>query len=206
MIAIIDYRMGNPGSIQNMLTKIGVESSITSDVTEIKRAEKLILPGVGAFDTAMSNLDRLGLIPILCEKALVSRTPILGICLGMQLFTRCSEEGQRSGLGWIDAETVRFRFDESAMSLRLPHMGWNHVDVVRPGSLFNDMVEDARFYFVHTYHVRCRNEKNVLATATYGNEFHCAIAQDNIMGTQFHPEKSHRYGLKLLRNFVEAEA
>jgi glutamine amidotransferase len=206
MIAIIDYNMGNPGSIQNMLSRIGTESEITSDLESIQRADRLILPGVGAFDTAMQNLQQLGLVPVLNEMVLRRCTPILGICLGMQLFSRCSEEGVLQGFGWIDAETLRFSFDEPHKDLRLPHMGWNSVSVTRPSPLFDGLEDDARFYFVHSYHVCCRDAANVLATATYGMDFHCAVARGNIMGTQFHPEKSHKYGLTLLRNFVEASA
>jgi len=203
MIAIIDYGMGNLGSIHNMLSRIGSASVITSDKGDIESADKVILPGVGAFDNAMINLDRLNLIPTLKAKVIDKKTPILGICLGMQLFSRNSEEGRLPGLGWIDAQTVRFRFDADHANLKIPHMGWNTIEVKRRGSILDGMYEVSRFYFVHSYHVRCNDESNVLATTTYGITFHSAITKDNIIGTQFHPEKSHKFGLKLLRNFVE---
>ena len=203
VIAIIDYGMGNVGSIRNMLLRIGASSCITSDPTEIRRADKLILPGVGAFDNAMSSLQRLDLVPLLKERVLGAKTPILGICLGMQLLSQRSEEGQLEGLGWIEAETVRFRFPPEDAGLRLPHMGWNAISVRRPSPILDDLHDDSRFYFVHTYHVRCRDEASVLATTTYGIEFHSAVINGNIMGTQFHPEKSHKFGLRILSNFVK---
>ena len=205
MIAIIDYGMSNLGSIRNMLEKIGAPSEITSSAAVIERATKLILPGVGSFGRAMQNLGSLGLIPVLNRRVLDEGVPILGICLGMQLLSRRSEEGAASGLGWIEADTVRFRFDgPSDASLKIPHMGWNTIALAQPHPLFEGLAEASRFYFVHSYHVRCQNPQNVLATARYGLDFHAAVVQRNIAGTQFHPEKSHRFGLRLLRNFAEA--
>jgi glutamine amidotransferase len=203
MIAIVDYGMGNPGSIHNMLSKIGADSIITSDSKTIREADKLILPGVGAFDTAMTNLNRMGVISVLNEMVLQKEKPILGICLGMQLMSKCSEEGTLPGLGWLDAETILFRFNSNSCPLKIPHMGWNTVNVQQGSALFKDMYEDTRFYFVHSYHVRCGNPANVLATTRYGFEFHSAVLQGNIVGTQFHPEKSHKYGMKVLRNFAD---
>ena len=196
--------MGNLGSIRNMLLKIGAESTITSDIETIESADKLILPGVGAFDNAMHNLKELGLIPTLNRQVSEKKTPILGICLGVQLFAKTSEEGTLPGLGWIDAHTVRFRFDADQAHLKLPHMGWNTVSIRQEHPIVKAMSEDARFYFVHTYHVRCSDESNVLTTTSYGITFHSAVVRDNIVGTQFHPEKSHKFGLRLLQNFVEA--
>lgn len=204
MIAIVDYGMGNLGSIHNMLNKIGVPSMITSDAKIIEAADKLILPGVGAFDNAMVNLGNLGIIPLLNELVLQKKRLILGICLGMQLLSRRSEEGQLPGLGWIDAETIRFRFDAQNASLKIPHMGWNRIEIKRANVLFENMYDEPRFYFVHSYYVRCDNELNVLAITTYGITFHSVIMKENILGTQFHPEKSHKYGLKLLKNFSAA--
>lgn len=201
MIAIIDYGMGNLGSIKNMLSRIGVESVITSDPKVIAEADRLILPGVGAFDHAMANLDRLGLIPLLNERVLDQKVPLLGICLGMQLLTRGSEEGSLRGLGWIEAETVRFRFPEDS-GLRVPHMGWNTFDVKQRGTILDDLPGESRFYFVHSYYVRCTDGKSELATTTYGHSFASAVVRDNILGMQFHPEKSHRYGLRLLSSFA----
>ena len=206
MIAIVDYGMGNLGSIHNMLNRLGAPSVITSDPCKIVSADKLILPGVGAFDQAMESLDRSGLLPVLNESVLDRKVPILGICLGMQLFSLRSEEGRLAGLGWIDAETVRFAFDRESVGLKVPHMGWNTIEVRLPGPLLDDRFEDSRFYFVHSYHVRCADEANVLATSRYGISFHAAVTKGNIIGTQFHPEKSHKFGLRLLKNFAELSA
>jgi len=205
MIAIVDYNMGNVGSIRNMLRKIGAESVITSDVDRISRASKLILPGVGAFDNGMTHMQQMGLMDVLGEMVLERKIPVLGICLGMQLITRRSEEGELPGLGWIQADTVRFEFDHQAESTKIPHMGWN---IARPrhcDTLFNGLgdTDDTAFYFVHSYHVVCDDEADVLARATHSYEFTCAIEKGNILATQFHPEKSHRYGMQLLKNFVE---
>ncbi len=173
-----------------------------------KMQKKLILPGVGAFDYGMNNIHDYGLFDILNEKALVEKVPILGICLGMQLLSNGSEEGsEKGGFGWIDSDTIKFQFPDNDKTYRLPHMGWNYVDVKNYSNIFKDMRYDdkgPKFYFVHTYHVRCNDSSNVLSTTYYGRDFHSAIYKDNIMGgTQFHPEKSHKYGMQLLRNFVE---
>ena len=206
MIVIIDYGMGNLGSIHNMLNRIGAPSEITSDPRKIGLADKLILPGVGAFDRAVQSLNRLDLLPVLNERVLDRKVPILGICLGMQLLSLRSEEGELPGLGWIDAETVRFAFEGENAALKIPHMGWNTIEVRRSSPILDDRHEDSRFYFVHSYHVRCADEANVLATTRYGIEFHAAVIRGNIMGTQFHPEKSHKFGLKLLKNFTDIPA
>lgn len=203
MIVIIDYNMGNLGSIFNMLKKIGVSTKVSSNIDVIQAASNLILPGVGAFDNGMSNLKETGLIPVLNEKVLIRKTPILGICLGMQLLTRSSEEGRLPGLGWIDGCTTRFRFGSEQSGLKIPHMGWNTV-TFKKNSIFSQGFEgDPRFYFVHSYHVTCNREEDVAGKTFYGYEFHSAIQKDNIYGVQFHPEKSHHFGMNLLRNFVE---
>lgn len=202
MIAVVDYGMGNLGSILNMLKKVGAQATVTSDKAVIENADKLILPGVGAFDTGMKNLNRLGLVPILHRKVVDEKTPVLGICLGMQLLTKGSEEGDCQGLGWIDAETLKFRFDKNESTLKVPHMGWNSVNIRRQSGIFEDMHEDPRFYFVHSYYVRCSEESDILATTYYGGEFTSSVTRRNITGTQFHPEKSHKFGMKLFKNFV----
>jgi glutamine amidotransferase len=194
--------MGNTGSIVNMIKKAGDEVILSSDIKEIEKAEKLILPGVGAFDAGMQNLARLGFIDIIRRKANEKKTPVLGICLGMQLLTEKSEEGVLSGLGLIEASTVRFKFDINS-NLRIPHMGWNSVTAKKESRLFHDMYPDPMFYFVHSYHVVCSNVQDVLSTTNYGYDFVSSMQKENIFGTQFHPEKSHKYGLKLMRNFVE---
>jgi glutamine amidotransferase len=204
LIVVIDYvSAGNPNSIQNMLKHIGVDTVITNKTDDIEKADKLILPGIGAFDGGMKKLHDSGLISLLSYKVIEEKTPILGICLGMQLFTRKSEEGSAPGLGWIDAETVRFNFGEMAGErYRIPHMGWNSVTLVQNNPLHQNMVEP-RFYFAHSYHVSDINQKSILTTTLYGYEFVSSFAQENIMGVQFHPEKSHKFGMKLLENFVE---
>jgi len=203
MIVIIDYKMGNIGSVLNMLKRIGAEAVISSDPREIEGADKLILPGVGAFDTGMKHLAESNLTNLLNEKVLERKTPTLGICLGMQLLTKRSEEGVLPGLGWIDGETVRFRFDADQSNLKIPHMGWNTVKIKTTDSLFKDLEDEARFYFVHSYRVVCHSDEDVLAVTHHGDDFVSAVQHENIMGTQFHPEKSHKFGMTLLRNFAE---
>lgn len=203
MIVVIDYGMGNLGSIANMLKKVGTKAIISSDIATIEQADKLILPGVGAFDSAMQRLNGLGLVPILERKVLQDQVPIMGLCLGLQLFTRRSEEGRLPGLGWIDAETVKFRFDPHESGLKIPHMGWNTVEIQHPSPVWEAMYEDARFYFVHSYHVICQDDEDIAATTNYGYEFTSAINRGSISGMQFHPEKSHKFGMRLFKNFVE---
>ncbi len=202
MIAIIDYGMGNLGAIHNMFKKIGVESVITSGVSEISKAGKLVLPGVGAFDEGMKNLEKHGLTALLEKKVLEEKTPILGICLGAQLFTKSSEEGELGlpGLGWIDAKTVKFDFDASS-GLKIPHMGWNAVKPVREDVLFHAMDPEMRFYFVHSYYLSCHQKEDILGESFYGFNFASAVRRGNIAGVQFHPEKSHKFGMQLFKNF-----
>jgi glutamine amidotransferase len=201
MIIVIDYGMGNLGSVQNMLKKVGTKSLISSDLEVIRTADKLILPGVGAFDNGMQNLLDRGLVGLLTDRVKVESVPILGICLGAQLLTLRSEEGSLPGLGWIAAETVRFKFPAGNNHFKVPHMGWNEIKVTRENPLLSGFEETPRFYFVHSYHIRCSSEDDVLATSFHGIEFSAAIGHKNIMGTQFHPEKSHKFGLKVLANF-----
>lgn len=201
MITIIDYGMGNLGSIRNMIKKIGGESIITNDINEIKKAEKLILPGVGRFDAGMNNLKEMNLIELLNDKVLKEKTPILGICLGMQLLTNYSEEGNVGGLGWIDAKTIKFNSEDK--NFKIPHMGWNEIKVINESPIVRELENESRFYFVHSYYVKCNNEKNRIAIADYGNDFDCIIQNGTILGTQFHPEKSHKFGMKLMKNFME---
>jgi glutamine amidotransferase len=200
MIAIVDYDMGNVASVANMLKRIGAQSVLTRDPAVLASAERIILPGVGAFDKGMRNLAEFGLRDALDDAALERRVPILGICLGMQLLTERSEEGNEAGLGWIQAKTVRFRFPPESQ-LKIPHMGWNYVRPVKANPLVSN-TERSRFYFVHGYYVECNRKEDVLATATYGSEFSCVVGRDNIFGVQFHPEKSHRFGMGLLEGFL----
>lgn len=203
MIAILDYGMGNVKSISNMLKRLGHQAVLTQDPKVIASACRIILPGVGAFDTAMNRLRESGLIPHLEHAVFSNNTPLLGICLGMQLLATRSDEGKAPGLGWIDGEVIPFRFDHSVQRLPIPHMGWNRVMATQAHPIFNELKDDAFFYFVHSYHFSTSNPDNSIATSTYGYEFTCAVCKNNIMGVQFHPEKSHKYGMQMLKNFVE---
>lgn len=202
MIVIVDYGMGNLGSIVNMLKKIGVPAALSADPATIEKADGLILPGVGAFDSGMQNLAQRGLLPVLNTMVLERKVPILGLCLGMQLFTRRSEEGVLPGLGWLDAETVRFRFEGADAQLKVPHMGWNIIEPCREHPLLANLGSEPRFYFVHSYHVVCADSEKVLARAHYGIDLVAMVATGNILGAQFHPEKSHKFGMTLFRNFA----
>jgi glutamine amidotransferase len=202
LITIIDYKTGNLGSIQNILKRIGEDSIVTSDKDEIACAKKLILPGVGSFDTGMRNLKDLDLINILNQKVIVEKIPVLGICLGMQLFSSGSEEGILPGLGWINASTMRFNFVDTT-EYKIPHMGWNHIKIVKESKLINDMYADARFYFVHSFFLKVNEPDDILTSSTYEIEFTSSVEKGNILGVQFHPEKSHKFGMKLLKNFVD---
>jgi len=199
-IVIIDYGMGNIRSILNKLTKAGFKGIVTSNVELINSADKLILPGVGHFLTGMNRLKEKGIIDILFKKVIVEKTPILGICLGMQLLTKFSEEGNCEGLGWIDAETVKFQLTD--IRHKIPHMGWNSIKQMKDSPLLKEIPINSNYYFVHSYHVRCNDPDDILTTTFYGFEFTSAIQKDNIFGTQFHPEKSHEWGEKLLNNFL----
>ena len=181
-----------------MLKRAGLQSEIADTEAQISAADKIILPGVGAFDRAMQRLNDSGLRDILDRKALVEKVPVLGICLGMQLLTRGSEEGNLPGLGYIDAKALRFPADAA---LKVPHMGWNQVTKAKPAALTADLSDDARFYFVHSYYVRVADEANAMLKCAYGVEFDAAIQADNIFGAQFHPEKSHRFGRSLFESF-----
>lgn len=204
VIAIVDYGVGNLGSIANMLKKVSVKSVITSDTTAIGEADRLILPGVGAFDNGMQSLRTRGLVDVLNRQVLDKRKPILGLCLGMQLFSHKSEEGVEPGLGWLEATTVRFSFTGSqGAPLKVPHMGWNYIQPERADPLLADLPDEPRFYFVHSYHLVCSDADDVLASTTYGYNFPAMVRRGNIFGAQFHPEKSHKFGMALLKNFAE---
>ena len=203
MIVVVDYGMGNLGTVAAKIKKMDTSVVITSNPEEISKADKLILPGVGSFKAGMENLRNRNLISILDKKVVGEKTPILGICLGMQLFTKKSEEGFVDGLGWIDAETIRFRFNDSQNGLKIPHMGWNTIKIKNSHPLFTNLGDESRFYFVHSYHALCEHPENIIAETEYGYLFPSAIVKENILGVQFHPERSHKYGMKLLKNFVE---
>ena len=199
MIAILDYGLGNLGSISNMLKVIGEKSKITNDVESIRKSDGIILPGVGAFDAGMSKLNESGLTDVIKEEAGKGK-PILGICLGMQLLGNRSEEGSMPGLSLIRFECKKFNFVDK--SLKIPHMGWDIVDFRKQHPLLEGLTGQQRYYFVHSYYAVCENSDNVLMTCDYGIEFACSVVKNNVMGVQFHPEKSHDFGLALLTNFV----
>lgn len=204
MIVVVDYGMGNIGSIVNMIKRAGGESTVSSDPEVVCHAEKLIIPGVGSFDHGMKNLNESGLADVLNRKVLEDKVPVLGICLGMQLMAKSSEEGVLPGFGWVDAVCKKFQFTGEDKNLRIPHMGWNEVNIKKHDGIFQNMYDDASFYFVHSYYVECANPEDIAATTGYGLEFTSSLQHGNIFATQFHPEKSHKYGLLVMKNFVEA--
>ena len=200
MIAILDYGLGNLGSISNMLKVIGEKSRITNNLDTIRNADGIILPGVGAFDAGMNKLNESGLAAVVKEEASKGK-PILGICLGMQLLGNRSEEGTLQGLSLIPFECKRFSFEDK--SLKIPHMGWDIVDFKKQHPILEGLNGQQRYYFVHSYYAVCEKPENILMTCDYGVEFTCAVVKDNIIGLQFHPEKSHDFGLAILSNFVK---
>lgn len=202
MITIIDYGAGNIRSIVNMLRSLSIKVAVADTPEAIRQATRLILPGVGHFDFGMSELENRGLVDALNARVLEARVPILGICLGAQLLTRSSEEGQRAGLGWIDARTVRFDKSRLPERLRIPHMGWSDTWAERPSAFSAAVTTDARFYYVHSYHLLCDAPEQSILAAQYGYPFTAAVQRDNIAGVQFHPEKSHRFGMQILKAFA----
>ena len=201
-VVVVNAGIGNLGAIPNMLKRLGTPARVTADAGEISAAGRIILPGVGAFDAAMQSLADLGLIEVLNRKALEERVPILGVCLGMELLSAGSEEGRLPGLGWIEGRAIRFRPDHGGPLLRIPHMGWNYVRPTANGALFTDLGASPRFYFAHSFHLVCDDEADVAGVTRYGYPFVSAVHRGNISGIQFHPEKSHRFGLQVFRNFL----
>lgn len=198
-ICIVDYGMGNIGSLINMFRRIGADTDVTSNPSAIAKARKILLPGVGAFDAAMNRIDELGLRDVLRKRALEDGVPFLGICLGMQLLVERSEEGLAAGLGLIPGKAVRF---PRGTGLKVPHMGWNEVKVVKPTPLTAPLPDKPRFYFVHSYHVQATDRTNVMLSCEYGQTFDAGLCRDNVFGAQFHPEKSHKFGMAMLRGFA----
>jgi imidazole glycerol-phosphate synthase subunit HisH len=201
MVAIIDYGVGNLTSILNMHRRLGIEAAITGEAELIQRADRLLIPGVGHFDTCMQNFSNSGLRPLVERRALEDKIPVLGICVGAQMMTRGSEEGKEKGLGWVNADTVRFRLNGNS-DLKVPHMGWTDLRPERTSDLWTGMPDEPRFYFAHSYHFSFDSTEYVTGTADYGYDFVCAFRKENIYGVQFHPEKSHKYGMKLIANFA----
>lgn len=202
LIAVIDYGVGNLASIRNMLKRIGVKSVVSGDRDALQKADGLILPGVGAFDTGIANLKQSGLWDFLNERVLADKTPILGICLGVQLLTEGSDEGQQPGLGWISGRTVAFNRDRLQPEDKIPNMGWRDITVVRPNPLCDGLPPDPRFYCVHSFHLQCTDPEDVILTCHHGYNITVGVQRENIYGVQFHPEKSHKFGMKLLENFA----
>src|SRR5450432_71472 len=200
MIAIIDYGVGNLASIKNMVKKAGFESVIASDAHAIEKADKIILPGIGAFDHCMQRFNDSGLRPLVEKKVKEEKIPMLGICVGLQMLMESSEEGTEAGLGWIKGRTIKFK-KEKLGDLKIPHTGWTDVQIIKETHLTKDLGDQPRFYFVHSYYVQAENKTDEMLTAFYGYEFTAAVSRENIYGAQFHPEKSHRYGMKILENF-----
>jgi glutamine amidotransferase len=201
MTTIINYNLGNPKSIKNMLAYLGIESRISANHADIASAERLILPGVGHFQHGMEQLEQLGLVDILKKEVSENKKPILGICLGMQLLTRHSEEGNLAGLGFIDAQTKKFELQDE--TLKVPHMGWNTVEFKKDSPMNTGVSINPRYYFVHSYFVDCANQNDIFCTTQYGQEFVSGFQHENIFGLQFHPEKSHKFGMELLDNFCK---
>lgn len=203
MITIIDYGVGNIFAFQNVYKRLDIPTKIAKTVKDLTEAEKLILPGVGSFDYAMSQLNASGMREKLDELVIEKKVPVIGICVGMQMMGNRSDEGELEGLKWIDSEVLKF--DESLIQQRtkLPHMGWNDVTPVRDHPLFNGLEKEAIFYFLHSFYFKCSNPTESIAISDYGISFSSAVNRDNIYGIQFHPEKSHQYGERLLHNFAK---
>jgi glutamine amidotransferase len=205
-LVIIDYGIGNVLSIANMLRSAAIEAEISADPDKIRGASRLILAGVGAFDAGMKNLHDRGLVPVMREAVFEEGVPLLGICLGMQLLMRGSDEGagDREGLGWIEGRSFKIRGDGTT-PIKVPHMGWNEIQPVKDSSLLEGLNDKSRFYFAHSYAVECASQSDVVANTTHGTAFPAIVAHGHVCGVQFHPEKSHRYGRRLLENFAAAD-
>lgn len=206
MISVIDCGIGNLGSIVNMLRYLKIDSKVAKTPEDILQSKKIIFPGVGNWDNAIKRMHQEGIVDLLAYQVLEKKIPFMGICLGMQLLSNASEEGSLPGLGWIDGTVKKFRFEQPAITgkkFNVPHMGWNTIHVLKPALLTKNLPINSRFYFVHSYYFDCTNEENILMTSIYGDIFTCAVNKDNIWGVQFHPEKSHKFGMQLMRNFGE---
>jgi glutamine amidotransferase len=203
MITIIDYGVGNIFAFQNVYKRLNIPTKIAKKVNDLEEVEKIILPGVGHFDYAMSQLNKSGMRDRLDELVIKEKKKVIGICVGMQMMGKKSDEGEMNGLGWIDAEIKKFDVSKITYHTKLPHMGWNDVYPKEGHELFQGLEKDAIFYFLHSYYFKCNDEKNRIAKTDYGIEFTSSVQNDNVYGIQFHPEKSHSYGEKLLYNFAK---
>jgi glutamine amidotransferase len=200
-IIIVDYGMGNLNSVKRKLCRLNANATISSDINDIKSADKIILPGVGHFKKAMESLKSIDLITVLNEQVLINKKPILGICLGMQLMAKKSEEGDTEGLGWFDADVVKFKIKDT-LKYKIPHTGWNEIMISKSSSLMKNIPDLSEFYFVHSFHLEPRNKTDILNETEFECHFVSAIEKDNIFGVQYHPEKSHDIGEILLKNFI----
>jgi glutamine amidotransferase len=203
MITIIDYGVGNINAFVNVYKRLNIATKIAKTAADLEDAEKLILPGVGHFDYAMSELIKSGMRDKLDQLVLIKKVPVIGICVGMQMMGNFSDEGKLEGLKWIDAGVKKFDESKIKQATRLPHMGWNDVNPIVSNPLFEGLEKEALFYFLHSYYFECNNTADILATSEYGDEFTCAAHHENVYGIQFHPEKSHHYGETLLHNFAK---
>ena len=202
MIALVDYGLGNISAFANIYRRLGIEVCSARTAADLRRSSRIILPGVGAFDWAMIRLKESGLRKALDEEVLEAKKPVLGVCVGMQMMARCSAEGKLGGLGWIDASVVKIDTRLLGTTTHLPHMGWNDADPIDKNTLFSGL-DNPRFYFLHSYYIKTDRKENILATSDYGLTFTSAVRAGNVYGTQFHPEKSHGWGVRLLKNFAE---
>lgn len=202
MNVIVDYGLGNLRSVLMKFERLKLPAKLSANPADILAADKLVLPGVGSFDAGMRNLRERGLLEALNVRVLQDGAPVLGICLGMQLFAAGSEEGELPGLGWIDAQVRRLRPPQGAVGVRVPHVGWNNIAITGDSPLFQGINPTLRYYFTHSYAVFCTDPSQVLATTTHGETFASVVGKNNILGTQFHPEKSHLHGLAMLNNFI----
>lgn len=203
MITIIDYGVGNVLAFVNVYNRLNVPVTVAKSADNLRNASRLILPGVGSFDHAMQQFDQSGMRQLVEQLVMHDKLPIIGICVGMQMLAKSSDEGNLPGLGWIDGTVKKFDLSVMPPDTNLPHMGWNDVAPVAEGGLFKGMEKDSRFYFLHSFYFECHQQSNVLAVSDYGGNFSCAVRQDNVFGVQFHPEKSHHFGSQLLKNFSE---
>jgi len=202
MIYIIDYGLGNLGAFHNIYNRLNIETKFAKNSNDLVDVDKIILPGVGSFDHAMNLLNASGMLDKLNKLVLVDKIPVIGICVGMQMLGKSSDEGKLDGLGWIDGVVKKFDISAIEHHTKLPHMGWNNINILQNDPLFNDLDHNSLFYFLHSYYFECYDKNDILAKSQYGNDFSCVINRENIYGVQFHPEKSHQYGITLLNNFA----
>ncbi|MBM9577294.1 imidazole glycerol phosphate synthase subunit HisH [Leptospira sp. 201903070] len=203
MIGILDYGVGNLKAFSNVLKGLGFPHQIVKTKEELSECQKLIMPGVGSFDSVIDKLTESGILNVLSHLILDKKMPVLGVCVGMQILADKSEEGEKPGLGWIKGRVKKFRFEANNSHLTVPQIGWNEVHSTKENPLLVDLEQEPRFYFLHSYFMECENAEESIAVANYGGDFTCAVNRENIYGTQFHPEKSHHNGVSLLRNFAK---